>query len=222
MISFSILKLDSFLSLFRQRWIRADALQKMLNLNEEPNALAGLPKSNDDEPVWKLLIYDSNGQDIISPLLNVKELRECGVTLHLRLHSDRDAIPDVPAIYFVSPTDENVQRICSDLRSRLYDRFYLNFITAVSREKLEQLAAAALQGNCAGSVKKVYDQYVDFISLEQDMFVLKEHQSHNISYYGECIRLTVLLWLFLIAPLSTRANLSFRPISYSQRRRDRK
>jgi hypothetical protein len=165
----------------------------MLNLNEEPsalnvtNSLGTKSVANDDEPVWKLLIYDSNGQDIISPLLNVKELRECGVTLHLRLHSDRDAIPDVPAIYFVSPSDENVQRICGDLRSRLYDRFYLNFVTPVSREKLEQLAAAALQGNCAACVKKVYDQYLDFISLEQDMFVLKEHLSHNISYYGQLL-----------------------------------
>ena len=28
------------------------------------------------------------------------------------LHSDRDAIPEVPAIYFVLPNEENVKRIC--------------------------------------------------------------------------------------------------------------
>jgi hypothetical protein len=28
------------------------------------------------------------------------------------LHSDRDAIPDVPAVYFVLPTEENIKRIC--------------------------------------------------------------------------------------------------------------
>ena len=28
-------------------------------------------------------MYDRYGQDIISPLLNVKELREMGITLHL-------------------------------------------------------------------------------------------------------------------------------------------
>jgi len=28
------------------------------------------------------------------------------------LHSDRDPIPDVPAIFFVMPTEENVDRIC--------------------------------------------------------------------------------------------------------------
>ena len=31
----------------------------------------------------QVLVYDKHGQDIISPLMNVKELRKCGVTLHL-------------------------------------------------------------------------------------------------------------------------------------------
>lgn len=89
----------------------------------------------------QVLIFDRFGQDIISPLLSVKELRDMGITLHLwetntlieqtdktndcwsitlsfcvcvfsLLHSDRDPIPDVPAIYFVMPTEENIDRIC--------------------------------------------------------------------------------------------------------------
>lgn len=49
----------------------------MLNLN--------LPISNSvaHEPVWKLFVYDRCGQDIVSPLLNIKELRDFGVTLHM-------------------------------------------------------------------------------------------------------------------------------------------
>uniref|UniRef100_A0A3Q4N8L0 Uncharacterized protein n=1 Tax=Neolamprologus brichardi TaxID=32507 RepID=A0A3Q4N8L0_NEOBR len=40
-----------------------------------------------------------------------------GYTVHkiqicMLLHSDRDPIPDVPAIYFVMPTEENIDRIC--------------------------------------------------------------------------------------------------------------
>jgi hypothetical protein len=33
------------------------------------------------------------------------------VTLHLLLESDREEIPDVPAVYFVEPNEENIQRI---------------------------------------------------------------------------------------------------------------
>lgn len=49
----------------------------MLNLNQPQTKL------NSSEPVWKVLIYDRVGQDIISPLISVKELRELGVTLHV-------------------------------------------------------------------------------------------------------------------------------------------
>jgi len=34
----------------------------------------------------QILVYDNWGQDIISPLLSVKELRDLGVTLHLWVH----------------------------------------------------------------------------------------------------------------------------------------
>lgn len=47
----------------------------MLNFNQVQTKLSSA------EPVWKILIYDKVGQDIISPLISVKELRELGVTL---------------------------------------------------------------------------------------------------------------------------------------------
>lgn len=54
-----------------------DAIKQMLNLNsQQSKALAA-------EPVWKILIYDRVGQDIISPIISIKELRELGVTLHV-------------------------------------------------------------------------------------------------------------------------------------------
>ncbi|XP_061631332.1 sec1 family domain-containing protein 1 isoform X1 [Phyllopteryx taeniolatus] len=154
------------------------ALRRMLNFNAPPvkNATA--------EPVWKVLIYDRFGQDIISPLLSVKELRDMGITLHLLLHSDRDPIPDVPAVYFVMPSEENVDRICQDLRSQLYESYYLNFISAISRSKLEDVAGAALAANAVGQIAKVYDQYLNFITLEDDMFILCHQNKELISYHA--------------------------------------
>ena len=83
----------------------AAAIRRMLNFNQP------VTKSSNTEPQWKILIYDRCGQDIISPLLSVKELRDTGITLHQQLHSDRESIPDVPAIYFVLPTEDNIKRI---------------------------------------------------------------------------------------------------------------
>lgn len=154
------------------------AIKRMLCLN------APLTKASAVEPVWKVLIYDRCGQDIISPLISVKELRELGVTLHLLLHSDRDPIPDVPAIYFVLPTDENIQRISQDFRDQLYDAYYLNYVSAVSRQKLEDLAGAALQASCVPHIHKVFDQYQNFIALDDDVFILRHQNSESMSYYA--------------------------------------
>lgn len=154
------------------------ALRQMLNLNQPES------KGIATEPVWKILIYDRCGQDIISPLISVKELREIGVTLHVQLHSDRDPIPDVPAVYFCLPTDENLGRISQDLQRNVYDIYHLNFISPLSRQRLEDLASAALQANCVSNIHKVFDQYLNFISLEEDMFILKHQSSDEISYYA--------------------------------------
>lgn len=155
------------------------ALKKMINLN------APVAKSTVMEPVWKVLIYDRGGQDIISPLLKVGELRDFGITLHLLLHSDRDPIPDVPAVYFVTPTEDNVKRIGNDVANGLYESYYLNFVSPVSRKCLEDLAMSCLAANCQSSVTKVFDQYLNFISLEDDMFVLKPvEKSATVSYYS--------------------------------------
>ncbi|XP_018326803.1 protein sly1 homolog [Agrilus planipennis] len=155
-----------------------NALKQMLNLNQP------LSKLGNSEPIWKVLIYDRIGQDIISPLISIKELREMGVTLHVQLHSDRDPIPEVPAVYFCIPSDENLGRISQDFHRGIYDAYHLNFISPISRQKLEDLAASALQANCVGNIQKVYDQYINFISLEDDLFILKHQNSDSLSYYA--------------------------------------
>uniref|UniRef100_A0A1A9V9F5 Protein sly1 homolog n=1 Tax=Glossina austeni TaxID=7395 RepID=A0A1A9V9F5_GLOAU len=160
----------------RERQI--NAIKQMLNLNvQQVKVLAA-------EPIWKILIYDRVGQDIISPIISIKELRELGVTLHVQLHSDRDSIPDVPAIYFCLPTDENLDRIQQDFSSGLYDIYHLNFLAPISRKKIEDLAAAALQAGCVANIHRVYDQYLNFISLEDDFFILKHQKGEQLSYYS--------------------------------------
>ena len=135
------------------------------------------------EPSWKILVYDKYGQDIISPVLSVKELQELGVTLHVQLHSPRDPVPEVPAIYFCLPTEENLGRINQDLNNQLYESYYFNFISSISRHRLEDLASAAINAQNVAQVLKVCDQYLNFISLEDDLFILRNQKSDMISYY---------------------------------------
>lgn len=52
----------------------------MLHLNsaEEP-----LVTDESENIVWKVLIFDKFGQDVISSILRVNDLRENGVTVHM-------------------------------------------------------------------------------------------------------------------------------------------
>ncbi|KAK9897232.1 Sec1-like protein [Cystobasidium minutum MCA 4210] len=137
--------------------------------------LAGL--SNDASlnaplPTWKVLILDQRAQDVIATTLRVQDLRDNGVTLHLQLHSDRPPLPDVPAVYFVSPTSENIKRIAEDLSKNLYESTYVNFTSILPRPLLEEFAESVARSSSVEFVEQVFDQYLDFVVLEPTLFSL--------------------------------------------------
>ncbi|CAF1020763.1 unnamed protein product [Adineta steineri] len=156
-------------------------LKQMLNLNTSPSTLL---KSPGGDLAWKVLVYDELGQDIIGPLLTVKELRDLGVTLHVSLKSDRGPVDEVAAVYFIMPTRDNITRIGKDLAEGLYESYYLNFIAPIPRDLLEDLATAALESNSQQNITKIYDQYLDFITLEDELFCLRQTGRDSVSYYA--------------------------------------
>ncbi|CAB4066383.1 SCFD1 [Lepeophtheirus salmonis] len=132
------------------------------------NTIQSLLKADD----WKVLVYDSSGEDIICPLMKVKDLREFGVTLNAHLKDEsREFVPDVTALYLVLPSSENIQRIIKDLEKGLYDAYKFFFLTPIPRHRLEEFASGAFAAP-NNSIKSVVDQYLNFISLEENMFIL--------------------------------------------------
>lgn len=160
------------MSSFSIRKKQLEIIQKMLSLNKQQDSKAYW------QDVWKILIYDSYCRDILAPLMKVGELRQCGVTLHMLLDSDRQPIPDVPAVYFVMPTRENIQKICQDCANQIYDTFYLNFASSIPRPLLEELARKTVESDSVAHIAKVYDQYCAFVSLEDRLFTLQHSQSY--------------------------------------------
>ncbi|KAJ3276100.1 Vesicle trafficking between the ER and Golgi [Terramyces sp. JEL0728] len=143
--------------------LQQDALLKMINLNQE---------ISDSEIIWKVLIYDKFGQDVISPSLRLGELRS--------LASDRQPIPDVPAIYFLEPTPENIANLGEDLKKQLYDSFYINFTSTLPRALMEDLAAQAVSTNSQQLISQVYDQYLNYVCLEPQLFSLEIPRAYQI------------------------------------------
>lgn len=70
----------------------------MLNLNQDSDDDAiendkyssnslGVPSTpilnSDGDPIWKILVFDDLGRDVISCVLRVSDLRAWGVTMHM-------------------------------------------------------------------------------------------------------------------------------------------
>lgn len=135
--------------------------------------LISTPILNEDgDPIWKVLVFDNMGRDVISSVLRVNDLRAWGVTIHLNLNSTRYPIPDVPVVYLVEPTPANIQAITNDLSRGLYSPAYVNFLSSIPRPLLEDFASQIASTGTAEHVAQVYDQYLNFIVAEPDLFSL--------------------------------------------------
>ncbi|KAJ3226820.1 Vesicle trafficking between the ER and Golgi [Clydaea vesicula] len=145
-----------------------EALISMLNFN------------NASSSVWKVLIYDNQAQLIISPLLKVNDLRLNGVTVNMNINSTRHQISDVPAIYFLLPSEENIQKIAKDFSLNLYSEYYLNFLSPLPRSILEALAKVSREQQIEPIISQVYDQYLNFVCLDTNMFTFNLQKSYQI------------------------------------------
>lgn len=164
------------------------SIKKLLNLNQplEPtdgddsngfqSASAPLLK---DIPTWKILVFDELGRNVISPVLQVSDLRSMGVTLHVSIAANRQPIPDVDAIYLIEPNSKNLQQITNDLQKNLYNSASINFLSSVPRPLLEDFAAQTAAAGTSEKIAQIFDQYLNFIVPEPDLFSLGMQKEHT-------------------------------------------
>ncbi|KAJ6157643.1 Sec1-like protein [Penicillium chermesinum] len=162
------------------------SIQKLLNLNHAPQSTEdgqdsgtgslishSTPILNEDgDPIWKVLVFDAMGRDVISSVLRVNDLRAWGVTIHLNINAQRYPIPDVPVVYFLEPTESNIQAITRDLSHGLYSPAYVNFLSSIPRPLLEDFASQVAASGASEHIAQVFDQYLNFIVAEPDLFSL--------------------------------------------------
>ncbi|VEU21096.1 DEKNAAC101999 [Brettanomyces naardenensis] len=146
-------------------------MKKMLHLNvDSDNNLVS--SANQEEIVWKVMVLDHRSTAIVSSVLRVNDLLEYGVTMHALIDQRRAALPDVAAIYFLEPTAENIAMTIADIEHDQYADFYINITSSLSRSLLEEFAKKVAQTGKSYKIKQVYDQYLDFVVTEPNLFSL--------------------------------------------------
>ena len=108
------IKMDAMQLDLRDRQKRAVVRMFDLFVEEQESSFGNNQQNEAGDIQYKILILDKFAFDVIAPLLRVNELRQHGITLTLLLESEREQIPDVPAVYFVQPTAKNIQKISQD------------------------------------------------------------------------------------------------------------
>ena len=94
------------------------------------------------------------------------------ITTARNINGQRHAIPDVPVVYLVEPTASNLERITQDLQNGLYSPAYINFLSSIPRPLLEDFATQTAQANTSESISQIFDQYLNFIVSEPNLFSL--------------------------------------------------
>jgi len=166
------------------------SLKRILNLNQTVDnedqdahanglAPAGSILTPEGQPIWKVLVFDELGRDVISSVLRVSDLRSMGVTMHMGLAQRRHPIPDVPVIYLLEPTKKNLDTIANDLAAGLYSPAHINFLSTIARPLLEDFSNTVVAADTHEHISQVFDQYLNFIVAEPDLFSLGMQKEHT-------------------------------------------
>lgn len=75
-------------------------------------------------------------------------------------------------VYLVEPTSTNLSLINQDLARNLYADAYINFLSSIPRPMMEDFASQVAEAGTAESIAQVFDQYLNFIVSERDLFSL--------------------------------------------------
>ena len=133
---------------------------------------------------FKVLVYDSQVQSVMAPLFKVGNLRDCNVVLHSNITAKRENCPGLPVIYLVEPTLQNVEHIVSDLQQGLYDFVFVNFVSQVADNVLDQFALMVSKANCAHKICKVTSHnFGVYQVINRDFYTFFNHKANFINLY---------------------------------------
>jgi len=151
------------------RQLQYEQLIKLLSLNKSSTYEE---ISSEDPYIWKILVFDTFCQESLSTIFKVGNLRDENITLHLNLHTQRDKIHGVNTIYYIQPTDENINRLIEDFDKDLYDSVHINFAYPIDEALLQKLTRGITKNNAFYKLKQVFQHHLNFIAATPSLFDL--------------------------------------------------
>lgn len=86
------------------------------------------------------------------------------------INETREKVHGVNTIYFLQPTEDNIDRILEDFSKDLYDSVYINFSYPISLDLLQKLAKGVGKSNGVQKLKAVNQYHLNFITPTPTLF----------------------------------------------------
>lgn len=125
---------------------------------------------------YVVLIADEQTLPVMQAACGLHDLIEGGIYLVEKLHTDRQPMPALDALYFVEPSSEVVERLISDAEERgpMYRSFHIFFAHRLPEALLERAAASK---SLAAKVRSFAEVNLSFLTYDEKSFHLADTQA---------------------------------------------
>jgi syntaxin-binding protein 1 len=131
---------------------------------------------------WSVLIMDPTTTKVMSNACRISEILDYGVSLVDDIQKRREPLPALSGIYFLTPTDQFVQRMLEDWDSRpYYNTAHIFFSSKVSQAQLQAIKQKPLLLQRLKTLKEVN---IELLTIDKRTFVTDEEKSLQL-LFGE-------------------------------------
>lgn len=131
------------------------------------------------EGEWKILLLDQFTTKLLTSCCKMTDLMQEGITVVEDIYKIRQPVPDLKAIYFISPNEESVKCLVNDLKPKQckYKASYIYFSDTCPDNLFNKLKSCAPK-----TIKKCKEVNISFFPKESQVFLLNLPDAFHMLY----------------------------------------